>query len=59
VNIHNPGDEFKAFLENQKKVIGDLMKNWVSFKGKARAEWKRSAFSNWTTRGERTMALDR
>lgn len=26
VNIHNPGDEFKAFLEGQEKVIGDLMK---------------------------------
>lgn len=26
VNIHNPGDKFKAFLENQEKVIGDLMK---------------------------------
>ena len=26
VNIHNPGDDFKAFLENQEKVIGDLMK---------------------------------
>lgn len=26
VNIHNPGDEFKAFLEDQEKVIGDLMK---------------------------------
>ena len=25
VNIHNPGDEFKAFLEDQEKVIGDLM----------------------------------
>ncbi|WP_342076932.1 tripartite tricarboxylate transporter substrate-binding protein [Yoonia sp. SS1-5] len=25
VNIHNPGDEFKAFLEEQEKVIGDLM----------------------------------
>lgn len=26
VNIHNPGDEFKAFLENQEEVIGNLMK---------------------------------
>ncbi|MGD1883985.1 MAG: Bug family tripartite tricarboxylate transporter substrate binding protein [Paracoccaceae bacterium] len=26
VNIHNPGDEFKAFLEDQEKTIGDLMK---------------------------------
>ena len=26
VNIHNPGDDFKAFLEEQEKVIGDLMK---------------------------------
>lgn len=26
VNIHNPGDDFKAFLENQEQVIGDLMK---------------------------------
>ena len=26
VNIHNPGDDFKMFLENQEKVIGDLMK---------------------------------
>ncbi len=26
VNIHNSGEEFKAFLENQEKVIGDLMK---------------------------------
>jgi len=26
VNIHNPGDKFKAFLEDQEKVIGDLMK---------------------------------
>ena len=26
VNIHNPGDDFKTFLENQEKVIGDLMK---------------------------------
>lgn len=26
VNIHNSGDEFKAFLENQEKAIGDLMK---------------------------------
>ncbi|MEL6645410.1 MAG: tripartite tricarboxylate transporter substrate-binding protein [Pseudomonadota bacterium] len=25
-NIHNPGDEFAAFLEEQEKVIGDLMK---------------------------------
>jgi len=26
VNIHNSGDDFKAFLEGQEKVIGDLMK---------------------------------
>ena len=26
VNIHNPGDDFRAFLEEQEKVIGDLMK---------------------------------
>lgn len=26
VNIHNPGDDFKAFLESQEKQIGDLMK---------------------------------
>lgn len=26
VNIHNSGDEFKAFLEDQEKAIGDLMK---------------------------------
>ncbi len=26
VNIHNEGDDFKAFLEDQEKVIGDLMK---------------------------------
>lgn len=26
VNIHNNGDEFRSFLENQEKVIGDLMK---------------------------------
>ena len=26
VNIHNSGEEFKAFLENQEKAIGDLMK---------------------------------
>lgn len=26
VNIHNSGDDFRAFLENQEKVIGDLMK---------------------------------
>lgn len=26
VNIHNSGDEFKTFLENQEQVIGDLMK---------------------------------
>ena len=26
VNIHNPGDDFRSFLENQEKVIGDLMK---------------------------------
>jgi putative tricarboxylic transport membrane protein len=25
VNIHNPGDDFSDFLENQEKVIGDLM----------------------------------
>ena len=25
VNIHNPGDEFRTFLEDQEKVIGDLM----------------------------------
>ncbi len=25
-NIHNPGDEFEAFLENQEEVIGTLMK---------------------------------
>lgn len=25
-NIHNPGDDFKTFLEGQEKVIGDLMK---------------------------------
>lgn len=27
VNIHNSGDEFKAFLEQQEQVIGDLMKS--------------------------------
>jgi putative tricarboxylic transport membrane protein len=26
VNIHNSGDDFKVFLENQEKAIGDLMK---------------------------------
>lgn len=26
VNIHNPGDDFRAFLEDQEKTIGDLMK---------------------------------
>ena len=26
VNIHNPGDDFRAFLENQEQVIGDLMR---------------------------------
>ena len=26
VNIHNNGDDFKVFLENQEKVIGDLMR---------------------------------
>lgn len=26
VNIHNPGDDFRAFLEEQEKVIGDLMR---------------------------------
>jgi len=26
VNIHNNGDDFKAFLENQEQVIGDLMR---------------------------------
>jgi len=26
VNIHNSGDDFKTFLEDQEKVIGDLMK---------------------------------
>jgi putative tricarboxylic transport membrane protein len=26
VNIHNSGDDFKAFLEDQEQVIGDLMK---------------------------------
>ncbi|MEP3945204.1 tripartite tricarboxylate transporter substrate-binding protein [Ascidiaceihabitans sp.] len=26
VNIHNSGDDFKAFLETQEKTIGDLMK---------------------------------
>ena len=26
VNIHNPGDDFEAFLESQEKVIGDLMR---------------------------------
>ena len=26
VNIHNSGDDFRVFLENQEKVIGDLMK---------------------------------
>lgn len=26
VNIHNPGDDFESFLENQEQVIGDLMR---------------------------------
>ncbi len=26
VNIHNSGDDFRSFLEQQEKVIGDLMK---------------------------------
>lgn len=26
VNIHNSGDEFRSFLEEQERVIGDLMK---------------------------------
>ncbi len=26
VNIHNNGDDFKAFLESQEQVIGDLMR---------------------------------
>ncbi len=26
VNIHNSGDDFRSFLENQEKVIGDLMR---------------------------------
>ena len=26
VNIHNSGDDFQAFLEEQEKAIGDLMK---------------------------------
>ena len=26
VNIHNPGDQFLTFLENQEQVIGDLMR---------------------------------
>ena len=26
VNIHNSGDDFRVFLENQEQVIGDLMK---------------------------------
>ena len=26
VNIHNPGDDFRAFLEGQEQEIGDLMK---------------------------------
>jgi len=26
VNIHNSGDDFRSFLEDQEKVIGDLMK---------------------------------
>lgn len=26
VNIHNPGDDFRTFLEDQEKTIGDLMK---------------------------------
>ena len=26
VNIHNSGDDFLTFLDNQEKVIGDLMR---------------------------------
>ena len=26
VNIHNSGDDFKAFLEQQEKTIGELMR---------------------------------
>ena len=26
VNIHNNGEDFRVFLENQEKVIGDLMR---------------------------------
>ncbi|WP_170476400.1 tripartite tricarboxylate transporter substrate binding protein [Ruegeria arenilitoris] len=26
VNIHNPGDDFRSFLEDQEQVIGDLMR---------------------------------
>ncbi len=26
VNIHNPGDDFRTFLEDQEQVIGDLMR---------------------------------
>lgn len=26
VNIHNSGDDFRSFLENQEKVIGDMMR---------------------------------
>ena len=26
VNVHNNGDDFRVFLENQEKVIGDLMR---------------------------------
>ncbi|MEM1344986.1 MAG: tripartite tricarboxylate transporter substrate-binding protein [Pseudomonadota bacterium] len=26
VNIHNPGDDFRAFLEAQEKTVGDLMR---------------------------------
>ncbi|WP_299665855.1 tripartite tricarboxylate transporter substrate binding protein [uncultured Ruegeria sp.] len=26
VDIHNPGDDFRTFLENQEQVIGDLMR---------------------------------
>ncbi len=26
VNVHNSGDDFRAFLENQEQVIGDLMR---------------------------------
>ena len=27
INIHNSGDDFRAFLENQEQVIGDLMRD--------------------------------